>query len=281
VITYWPDLYRPAEGRPAQDRAIIDRACSPRAYGKKDEVPRWAGAEFRDGYRSLANFTRASWTVLDFDTATAREQIVEAFGDLAGVAHTTWSPGRWRVGLMLDRPVTLNDDEFGRVQRACFDHAELHGLNAEHGQSAAHCFALPSIGGAPYEHVELTGALFDVAEALVRFPKPEPIPVPARADRPDTYDRRFERARRYLEKMPGGIQGSKGSTTTLKAAIAMVRGFSLDPDDALRLLIEIHNPMCIPPWNERELVHKVKQAVQRARLPHGFLADRPRDERAT
>jgi hypothetical protein len=55
----------------------------------------------------------------------------------------------------------------------------------------------------------------------------------------------------------------------------MVRGFALEPDDALRLLAEVHNPLCAPPWSLPELRHKVRQAAQRARVPFGVLADRP------
>ncbi len=280
MITVWPSLYRPAEGRQAHDRALFERTRSPRRYARKDDVPRGAGGTFRAGYRALANLLEVYWLALDFDVATSVAQLVEAFGDLCGVGHTTWTPGRWRVWLLLDHPVSLVDDDFQRVQRASFDLAERHGLQPEHGQSAAHCFALPALGGAPYEHVEFTGALFEVAGALERFPKPEPMPAPERADRSDSYDRRLERARRYLEKMPGGIQGSGGSTTTFKAAVAMVRGFGLEPNDALRLLVEVHNPQCAPAWSERELRHKVRQAYQRARVPFGAIANRPRDGRA-
>ena len=268
--------HRPAEGRSASFAALAARVRSPRAYATKDAAPRWAAAEFRDGYRDLAHFVRAHAIVLDLDAGATCEQIAEAFADDYVLAHTTWTPGRWRVAIVLDRPVTLRDDEFGRVQRACFAHAERHGLAPEVGQSAAHCFALPCLGGAPYEYIEIGGALFDVDAALATFPKPAPLPIPERRDATDSYGRRLERARKYLERMPGAISGLGGHVTTFAAALKMVRGFGLDPDDAFRLLAEVHNPLCAPAWSERELRHKVKQADQRGRLPHGFLADRGR-----
>jgi hypothetical protein len=80
--------------------------------------------------------------------------------------------------------------------------------------------------------------------------------------------------------MPGAISGSGGHATTFAAAVKMVRGFGLDPDDALALLVAIHNPLCAPAWSLPELKHKIRQAAQRGRLPFGFLADRPRDGRA-
>ncbi|HSY24906.1 MAG TPA: hypothetical protein VK841_22430, partial [Polyangiaceae bacterium] len=191
-----------------------------------------------------------------------------------------WTAGHWRAVLPLDRPVTTAEDEFRRVQRACIELAEQGGLDAEKGQSAAHCFALPARGGSAYEFLELCGAFFDVDAALERFPKPEPMPriERARADG-DSYAQRRTRAARYLERMPGAISGSGGHAATFAAACAMVRGFELDPADALELLAAIHNPRCSPPWSVRELRHKVKSAHQRATLPFGYLAER-RDGRA-
>ena len=45
----------------------------------------------------------------------------------------------------------------------------------------------------------------------------------------------------------------------------MIRGmhamFYSSEADALRLLVEIHNPLCQPPWTETELAHKVADAA--------------------
>jgi hypothetical protein len=243
-------------------------------YARKDDVPRWAGATFRRGYRTLAQVLRVSWLVLDLDAGAERAQIVRTFGALRGVAHTTWSAGRWRVGLVLSRHVGPADHE--RVWRAGAALSEHHGLIPDYAaRSAAHCFALPALGGAPYEHVDLTGEPFDVSGALAEFPVPEPLPEPTRPEHSDAYDRRHERARRYLERMPGAVSGSGGHATTFRAAVALVRGFELEPDDALRLLVDVHNPLCAPPWSLPELRHKVRQASERGRVPFGTLADRP------
>jgi hypothetical protein len=278
-VTCWPSLFRPAEGRCFSARALVERVKAPRAYARREDVPRWSGAEFRDGYRSLACFLRASWLVLDFDRGTARERISATFAELAGFAHTTWSSTpavrRWRVALTLSRSV--DREEHDRVWRAGAAIAELAGLEPDYAaRDASRAWALPARhAGDSYEHLELAGAPFDVESALARFPAPAPDAEPARFDRTDSYDHRLDRARRYLEKMPGAISGSGGHATTFRAAVAMVRGFALDPDEALRLLVEVHNPLCAPPWSEPELRHKVKSAVTRARLEHGWLADRP------
>jgi hypothetical protein len=78
-----------------------------------------------------------------------------------------------------------------------------------------------------------------------------------------------ERARRYLAKMPEGVAGQGGHLATFRAAVVLVRGFDLGAADALDLLSE-YNQRCAPPWSERELAHKIKQAA-RARVPAGYL----------
>ncbi|MGE3458099.1 MAG: bifunctional DNA primase/polymerase [Kofleriaceae bacterium] len=84
-------------------------------------------------------------------------------------------------------------------------------------------------------------------------------------------DRRVRRARAYLEKMPGanGHGGQGGHTQTMKAAVAMLIGFDLDEATA-RALLDEYNVRCDPPWNERELDHKLASAT-RSTLPRGFL----------
>ena len=278
-ITCWPSLFRPAEGRCFPARALVERVKAPRAYARREDVPRWSGAEFRAGYRSLAHFIRSSWLVLDFDRGTAQERIERTFSELAGFAHTTWSSSpeaqRWRVALPLSRPV--DRDEHDRVWRAGAAIAEATGLEPDYAaRDASRAWALPARReGDSYEHLELAGRPLDVEAALATFPAPAPDPQPARFERTDSCDRLLDRARRYLERMPGAISGSGGHATTFRAAVAMVRGFGLETDDALRLLVEVHNPLCAPMWSERDLRHKVRQAAQRGRLEHGWLADRP------
>jgi len=278
MITTWSSLYRPDEGTTAKDRAIIERACYPRTYRNKDSVPRWAGAEFQDGYRDLPHWRCAWWVVLDRDAGATCEQIIETFGEFCGFAHTTWSSTpellRWRIALRLDRTI-VDRDEFDRVWRAAAAHAEAHELTPDYGaRDASRCWALPARRPG-YQHVELTGAFFDVDDALERFPKQEPLPEPAQKME-DDLERRITRASKYIAKMPGAISGSAGHAATFAVALKLVRGFALPPAEALRVLVEEFNPRCAPPWSLHELRHKIRQAYQRARVPFGFLADRRR-----
>lgn len=65
---------------------------------------------------------------------------------------------------------------------------------------------------------------------------------------------------RYLSAIPGAVSGQKGHDQTLKVAIALVKGFNLPKNVALRILRDEYNGRCSPPWSERELQHKVDDA---------------------
>src|SRR6185503_13725715 len=61
---------------------------------------------------------------------------------------------------------------------------------------------------------------------------------------------------------------------TYAAATALVHGFALAPDVAMRMLAERFNPRCEPPWSDRELRHKVDDAASKAHArPRGWLRD--------
>jgi hypothetical protein len=79
-----------------------------------------------------------------------------------------------------------------------------------------------------------------------------------------------ERARRYIATMPPSISGSGGSTALLKVAIALVRGFDLSPDEAFHLLDEWNGANSQPPWSERDLRHKLEDALK-SKADAGYL----------
>jgi hypothetical protein len=73
----------------------------------------------------------------------------------------------------------------------------------------------------------------------------------------------IERARAYLSMMEPAIQGSNGSGACFRAACKLVGCFGLSGEAALQLLIDEYNPRCQPPWSERELQHKVADAIRK------------------
>ena len=82
----------------------------------------------------------------------------------------------------------------------------------------------------------------------------------------------IDRAKLYLEKIPGAVSGQGGHPQTFAAACALVHGFTLSEAAALDLLLRDYNPRCVPPWSERELIHKVTSATTaQHQKPRGHL----------
>ena len=82
----------------------------------------------------------------------------------------------------------------------------------------------------------------------------------------------LDNARAYLAKMPAAVSGQHGHDALFKAALVLVRGFALSEADALELLHVDYSPRCDPPWNERELAHKVRDAAT-SNTPAGYLLE--------
>ena len=68
----------------------------------------------------------------------------------------------------------------------------------------------------------------------------------------------LDAARAYLDKLPPAISGAGGHAATFTAACSTVR-LGLSDGDALALLRE-YNGRCQPPWTEKELTHKLRDA---------------------
>jgi hypothetical protein len=284
VLWTSPSLYQPQGRQLAVPWSVVaQRTEHPRRAPSKGALARIAFVDFRDGYRKLANVRQVHAVALDLDNGTELADVVAALGDLFALVHSTFSATeehpRWRVIVPLDRPVDAEEHE--RAWRWLAMRVERAGIDPDFAaRDASRAWAVPAVPPSGYYVARtLEGAFASVAEALAAIPEQEPLPEPEARPRDDSYAHRLLRARRYLERMPGAIAGSHGHAATFKASVAMVRGFGLDPDDALRLLVEVHNPICSPEWTRRELEHKVRQAFQRARVAFGALADRPRERR--
>lgn len=81
--------------------------------------------------------------------------------------------------------------------------------------------------------------------------------------RPTTPDwqRIVDRASKYLAKLPPAIQGNNGSDAAFHAACELFR-FGLNDSEAAAVFDE-YNQRCVPPWNEREVKHKLTDARER------------------
>lgn len=98
-----------------------------------------------------------------------------------------------------------------------------------------------------------------------KAPAPKPRPMPAARDLNVS-----RRASQYLARIPGAVSGQGGHDQTLVTAIHMVRGFGLSEDEAFALLWNEYNPRCEPPWSEKELWHKIRDAAEKSTAEWGF-----------
>jgi len=87
------------------------------------------------------------------------------------------------------------------------------------------------------------------------------------------------RAVAYLEKCDPAISGQHGHDKTFAVACKVGPGFDLPPDIALRLLREVYNPKCDPPWPDKDLEHKVRDAYAKEKR-RGWLLEAERDGHA-
>ena len=71
----------------------------------------------------------------------------------------------------------------------------------------------------------------------------------------------IERARRYMATIEPAVSGSRGHDATYRAACKLIQGFGLSIEDALPLMQE-WNQGCEPPWSDRDLMHKLEDAVK-------------------
>lgn len=70
-----------------------------------------------------------------------------------------------------------------------------------------------------------------------------------------------DRICRYLAACPPAVSGQGGHDQTFSVACALYQGFSLTETEVLGYL-KLWNDRCQPPWEEKDLLHKAKQAAK-------------------
>lgn len=73
-----------------------------------------------------------------------------------------------------------------------------------------------------------------------------------------------ERARAYVDKMPPAIEGQGGSDATFNVAKKVVHDFNLPHGEAMNIMQD-YNSRCVPPWSEKDLIHKLENAAKCSR----------------
>jgi hypothetical protein len=82
-----------------------------------------------------------------------------------------------------------------------------------------------------------------------------------------------ERIQAYLDAIPPAIAYSDGHKQTFKVACLLYNGWALTVDETLAWL-KVYNTKCEPPWSDKELAHKAKDAAKaKHEKPRGYLLD--------
>ena len=88
-------------------------------------------------------------------------------------------------------------------------------------------------------------------------PAPPPVSVPPLPIADDDFI--YHRASEYIRKTDPAIEGKGGHNTTFRVASSLVNGFQLDDAQAFQLMRE-YSETCEPPWDEKDIRHKITQA---------------------
>lgn len=280
AITYFPRLDT-AQGRRVQTSwpALLPRLQAPRVVDAKELIPGFSLATYRRDYRKADNVELVYAIGLDFDELDDNdwwERLKTAFAGTAAFLHTTYShtadAPRARAFILLSRPVT------GPEYRVLWDHVakvceEADLIADRKARDPSRFWYLPAHAPGsrpPLSHV-CEGRPMRVADEIPIPPEPAPLPPPPMS--PPTNAE--ERAQKYLDQCPGAVSGQGGHNQTFLIAQRIVRGFCLSEDVAYRLLAG-WNQRCEPPWSEKDLRRKIRQAAQSGQIAYGSLLDRDR-----
>lgn len=81
----------------------------------------------------------------------------------------------------------------------------------------------------------------------------------------------YRRAEACLAKTAVSVSGQGGHDAAFHAAMLAVEGFGLSADESFSVM-QSWNARCSPPWSERELRHKISDALKLARNPGHMMA---------
>jgi hypothetical protein len=107
---------------------------------------------------------------------------------------------------------------------------------------------------------QITNCQRPLNSIVKRLSKPVPhVPGPRAIMR---HTAMTERAARWMAKVEPAVSGRHGHSATFRVACRLVDTFRLSFDETYSLLTH-YSQRCEPPWSERELIHKVREAFKK------------------
>jgi archaellum biogenesis ATPase FlaH len=276
AITTWPSLVS-TSGKVVEGDwdKILTEITRWRTFAGDKEHPGWSAAIFDPCERGNDNVKFMTALVLDYDGTSSIDAAAELWSDYYGALHTTrkHTPEvhRFRVVLPFTRPVS--PFEYGAIWRRVFEKSGRK-LDPSPKDAGRFWFVAGSSNKTTFMTRRFSGKPFS-PDAILAEPEPQPERPPVQ--RYESENDAERRASAYLARMPAAISGSGGHAALWSAALALVQGFGLSQDVAFALLRGEYNPRCQPPWTDRELNHKISDACNKARVPHGYKLDEDRD----
>ncbi len=242
--------------------------------------------------RSKANIQRIRGWYADLDSKDAAEPFALELLPLAP-SMVVRTPGGWHLYWLAQEPMPCGDEarrsehelelkaiqhalsRFGADRAACTVERVLRVPGFMHRKAEPRPVELVATDGPRYTREEIRAAFPPVPAKKEGKPEGERSRSITPLDRAEV----LERAGRYLDTLPEGIQGQGGSGMTFNAALKIIDGFDLSEDEALSLMLDRYNPRCVPPWSVEELRKKVRDAASKCQdRGHKLREERKREK---
>jgi hypothetical protein len=241
--------YRPIPLLTASKRSRVKWAVYRARPPTEKEIRSWFGS----GPRNIALVTGNGIVVVDVDDRALASLVIERCG---------YTPMRCRTpgGIHLYYAMPK-----GGLPTA----VRVHGMPIDIRSDGAYavCPWSRNAAGVSYEWV---GGVVPAADlpridaSWLRQRTPNRIITPTIAS--DDAGTAVRRARGYLAHIEGAISGKRGHARTFRVACVLTIKFGLTIEQAWPLINE-WNEQCEPPWSEKELLHKLQDALkQRSRF---------------
>lgn len=293
VVTIWPSLTNThGKSGPVSWEQLGSFLNSPTQFAGEFNTKGWSCAEFENDKRDLAHLKLAYALCLDFDNTIAIDALRLQLASFKHFIHSSKSNSvnspRYRAAIATSRP--MNSAEYYKVWRI-FTREKFRGQCDEQTKDPSRFWFVPCrTESTLWEFYDGRGALLDVdglvAKADELEAREEAIRASKRQEMSDAIQSRVDdigkltkRAAAYVDKMEPSVSGNHGHMALLAAAVALKRYFLLPDNEALDVLEGVFNPKCQPPWQRKDLVRKLGEAMKASRLKRsdGCLANDTRD----